>query len=529
MQGEFVPAFSTPPSGATPGDTWFETETGAVYIYYDGYWVEVGTTEFGGATGPTGAQGVTGPVGPTGPQGIQGITGPTGSIGATGPAVTGPTGAQGLGSQAKGYYADYAAFIAGAGASAGAVGDFYVIYAENTVYIYTEEDGWIEAGAIIGPTGATGATGATGIQGVTGPTGLTGPTGATGAQGINIQMKSSVANPGLLPTAGNFVNDARVVDSDGDLYTWDGSSWSSAGQIVGPTGPQGLIGPTGPSVTGPTGAPSTVTGPTGATGATGPRGGVTYVITSTGDGGAFTVAGLVGDNPDLTAVRGERMYFDVSNVLVTNSFALRLTSGSSSNVPGTTNNSASAGRNLSSTDTIIVYEVPFTAPSSIVYQDVTDLSIGGNINIVDKIGPTGPTGITGPAGTPTVTSYTPVWAGTGLTAVGSPASGIYSKYGQDVSLTITISMTNVTNFGSGQYTISLPVVPIGLGEVIIPGTVYVGGVSYNIVAVASTGSAIASIFFMGTNGLRTAMTATAPFSLTTAGLMYFNGSFMSAS
>jgi hypothetical protein len=223
------------------------------------------------------------------------------------------------------------------------------------------------------------------------------------------------------------------------------------------------------------------------------------------------------------------MYFDVSNVLVTNSFALRLSSGSTTNVPGTTNNSTSAGRNLSSTDTIIVYDVPFTAPSSIVYQDVTDLFIGGNVNIVDKIGPTGPTGVTGPAGVPAVTAYTPVWAATGLTAVGSPGAGTFTKYGQDVNVTMSVNMTNVTGFGSSQYTISLPVVPLGSGEVIIPGTVSVAGVSYNIVAVAPTGSAIANLWFMGANGLRTAMTATAPLTLTTGGTMFFNGSFISAS
>ena len=354
-------------------------------------------------------------------------------------------------------------------------------------------------------------------------------TGPTGAQGINIQLKSSVTNPGALPTVGNSLNDARVVDSDGDLYTWGGSSWSSAGQIVGPTGPTGATGPSVTGPTGPTGSPSTVTGPTGAQGATGPRGGVTYFISSTGENGAYTVSGLVGDNPTLTAVRGERMYFDVTGVLVTNSLALRLTSGSTTNVPGTTNNSTTAGRNLSSSDKVIVYEVPLNAPSQIVYQDVTDLSIAGVIDVLDKVGPTGPTGVTGPAGTPTVTNYTPVWAGTGLTFVGTPAGGTYVKYGQEVLVNLNVNMTNVTGFGSGQYTISLPVVPQDGREVIIPGTVTVSGTSYHIVGVAPAGSAIMSLWFMGTNGLRTAMTATAPFTLTTAGVIYLNGSFISAS
>lgn len=172
---------------------------------------------------------ITGPTGPTGPVGSAStVTGPTGAQGPTGPSVTGPT----------------------------------------------------------GPTGAAGG------QGPAGPTGPAGSNGSNGAQGVSITMRGSVANPGLLPPSGNAVNDAFVVDSDGDLYVWSGSSWSSVGQIVGPTGPAGVTGPTGPAgaastVTGPTGpngiagptgptgatgAPSTVTGPTGPAGVTGPTG-----------------------------------------------------------------------------------------------------------------------------------------------------------------------------------------------------------------------------------------------------------------
>jgi len=524
MQGEFVPAYATAPTGATPGDTWFETETGAVYIYYDNYWVEVGTTEFGGATGPTGSQGAVGPTGPTGPQGIQGVTGPTGSTGATGPIVTGPTGPQGLGSQAKGFYNTYADFIAGAGSGVGAVGDFYVIYAEDTIYIYTANNGWIEAGALIGPAGPTGAPST-----VVGPTGPTGPgvTGPTGPQGVNITMRPSVTNPSALPTLGNSINDARVADSDGDLYVWTGSAWDNVGQIVGPTGPTGP-GVTGP--TGPTGAPSTVTGPTGTTGPTGPRGGVTYFITSTGDNGAFTVAGLIGDNPTLTAVRGERMYFDVSNVLVTNSLALRLTSGSTSTVPGTTNNSTTAGRNLSSADKVIVYEVPLNAPSQIVYQDVTDLSIAGVIDIVDKIGPTGPTGEAGPVGEPATTTYTPVWSGTGLTYIGTPTNGRYVRYGDHVTFSIRVDFSNVSSVGTGQYRLTLPFIPATGFSFMYTGVVDVAGgysgATYNVVANNLSGSAFIDLYYMATNGQRTALTGAAPATLTSASTIHINGTFI---
>lgn len=100
----------------------------------------------------------------------------------------------------------------------------------------------------------------------TGPTGPTGAQGPTGPQGTDINFVGSVANVGALPTTGNSNNDAYIVDSDGNLYVWDGSSWVDAGQIVGPIGPTGPTGAAG--ATGPTGANGAAgaTGPTGATG-----------------------------------------------------------------------------------------------------------------------------------------------------------------------------------------------------------------------------------------------------------------------
>ena len=110
----------------------------------------------------------------------------------------------------------------------------------------------------------------TGAQGPQGEAGPQGPAGPTGPQGTSINVKTSVATVALLPSSGNSANDARIVDADGDLYIWGGSSWSSAGQIVGPAGPQGPAGPTGP--TGPAGAASTVAGPQGPAGPTGSTG-----------------------------------------------------------------------------------------------------------------------------------------------------------------------------------------------------------------------------------------------------------------
>jgi len=58
-------------------DAWFDPNTGGIFIFYDGYWVETGAA----------------PIGPTGPQGV---TGPTGAVGATG--ATGPAGSSSAGS-----------------------------------------------------------------------------------------------------------------------------------------------------------------------------------------------------------------------------------------------------------------------------------------------------------------------------------------------------------------------------------------------------------------------------------------------
>jgi len=113
----------TAPASPLEGQTWFDSSSSKMYIYYDSSWIET-TSGLAGPTGPTGATGVTGA------SGAAGATGPTGATGPQGP--TGPTGAQGP----------------------------------------------------TGPTGATGAQGATGPTGATGSQGPTGPTGPTGATGV---------------------------------------------------------------------------------------------------------------------------------------------------------------------------------------------------------------------------------------------------------------------------------------------------------------------------------------------------------
>ena len=58
--------------------------------------------------------------------------------------------------------------------------------------------------------------------------------------------------------------------------------------------------------------------------------------------------------------------------------------------------------------------------------------------------------------TTTINGYTPVWSGTGLAYTGTPTSGYYIKIGNLVQLQIDVLCTTVTNFGTGQYSLTLP-------------------------------------------------------------------------
>jgi hypothetical protein len=77
-QGIWTTTISAPPVTATEGDAWFDPNTGGIFIYYDGYWVEAGAAP----VGPTGPSGANGELGPTGPAGDTGPTGPSGDAGA---------------------------------------------------------------------------------------------------------------------------------------------------------------------------------------------------------------------------------------------------------------------------------------------------------------------------------------------------------------------------------------------------------------------------------------------------------------
>jgi hypothetical protein len=265
--GIFSVAASTPPGSPDEGDAWFDAETGRLFVYYDGYWVESASSNVGsqgptGATGPTGPNStVTGPTGAQGPTGATGAQGPTGATGAQGLYVTGPTGPQGP------------TGIRGITGPQGIQGP----------------TGPTGAGGPTGPQGEIGetgpsVTGPTGPQGATGPrgfTGFTGPQGATGATGASVTGPTGAAGPTgpsggpTGPTGATGAAGGTGPQGPAGLRGLDGpiGPTGAASSIPGPTGPQGDTGPTGPAstVTGPQG-PQGIQGPIGPTGQTGPQG-----------------------------------------------------------------------------------------------------------------------------------------------------------------------------------------------------------------------------------------------------------------
>lgn len=358
--------------------------------------LEVRTSTDWEEVGTGSGSGVTGPTGPAGADGVDGPTGPTGAAGVDG--VTGPAGVDGA----------------------------------------------------TGPTGADGADGADGATGATGP---------TGSQGTSINLLGSVATVEELPSSSNDINDAYIVEADGDLYVWDGVNWNNVGTIQGPTG---ATGPTGVSVTGPTGP-------------TGPGGG-TVEVANTVDTTAF-----VGLYEDATGTIGGKTNAGITYNATTETLtvtAIRTgTVEAPENLVGTYTISSPTTITLDPTS-----ETINTAPMKLVSKTGTELttlvaSVGAVVwNSTDSAlnvyngaawvagdgvaGPTGPIGPTGPSGVDGPTGAVGATGATG--AAGASGSATFSGTTDATSASLTINeiaypaitRLEVTNNGSSSYLFS---------------------------------------------------------------------------
>jgi hypothetical protein len=271
-------------------------------------------------------------------------------------------------------------------------------------------------------------------------------------------MRASVATVAALPSVGNTVNDGRIVDADGNLYIWTGSSWSDAGQIVGP---QGETGPTGP-----TGAASTVTGPTGAQGATGPTGAVGPALNILGY--YATLAALQAGDP--VGIAGEGYIVGAGLLYVWSPVSVAWIS--TGNIQGPTGP---------------------TGPTGATGAASTVTGPTGPTGAQGPTGPgiTGPTGATGPAFFPlTGTTYT-----TSHTLVAGNA-GTLVKMSVSSAHTLTIPPEITYNFPVGT---QIVVVQLGAGQTTITPGAGVSLVSEGGKRITKAQYATASLIKLGTD------------------------------
>jgi hypothetical protein len=93
---------------------------------------------------------------------------------------------------------------------------------------------------------------------------------------------------------------------------------------------------------------------------------------------------------------------------------------------------------------------------------------------------------------PGLTSYASTWAGTGLVFSGTPTTAIYARAGKIIQFQIAVACTNVSNFGTGGYSLTLPVAADGPAS--ISGILTIGATIYPIVGTTTYGSTIVTLY-----------------------------------
>ena len=198
-----------PTSGVTEGQTGIVN--GELFVWDGSQWSSQGQMQ--------GAKGEPGPQGPKGDKGDTGAAGATPSI--TMSATVGNT----------------------VGTPSVQVSKGGTVAAPSFAFAFSNLKG--ETGAqgpqgVQGPKGERGPQGETGAQG---PQGATGAQGPKGDKGDGLRIDYTAASSGELPTSGVTEGQTGIVN--GELFVWDGSQWSSQGQMQGAKGEPGPQGPKG--------------------------------------------------------------------------------------------------------------------------------------------------------------------------------------------------------------------------------------------------------------------------------------------
>lgn len=122
--------------------------------------------------------------------------------------------------------------------------------------------------------------------------------------------------------------------------------------------------------------------------------------------------------------------------------------------------------------------------------------------------------------------FTSTWAGTGLTYTNSPASGNYIKIGKMIFFDIYVSTANVTNFGTGQYSLTVPFAPDN-HYIVTQGGLHDAstGNHYEFRMDLVSGSTTGELYYLSSNGRNLAMTGNQPLNLAVGDYFYISGTY----
>ena len=369
-----------------------------------------------------------------------------------------------------------------------------------------------------GEIGPQGPAGIDGIDGATGPTGLQGPDGVDGTNGTD-GAQGPIGPQGETGPAGtNGVDGATGPQGTQGLTGIDGADGATGPQ--GPQGPAGIDGtngtdgadgaqgPAGPQgETGPAGADGT-NGSDGATGPQGPQGpaGTDGVDGVTGPTGLQGPAGVDGTNG---ADGADGVQGPVGS-------------------QGETGPAGADGTN--GTDGATGPQGP-QGPAGTDGTNGTN-GIDGADGATGPQGPAGPQGETGPQGPPgpagIEVSYTTNFSVvSGTEPVGESSVASYLENGALVYLIVNVDLTNVSNFGSGQYTITLPY-PSKYDMILASGHIHTVNKDddYGIHAMLTAGSSIVRLVYTASSGKDEKFTADRPKTLTVNDFFHISGTYI---
>jgi hypothetical protein len=128
-----------------------------------------------------------------------------------------------------------------------------------------------------------------------------------------------------------------------------------------------------------------------------------------------------------------------------------------------------------------------------------------------------------------IKSYSPVWSGTGLAFTGTPATGTYIKIGNLIQVQISVDFDNVSNFGTGQYSLTLPFPSKYHTDVYggsVHDTVNQGVDHYSLKGHLSDGSSTFTIWNIKSSAADEPFDHNSPINLTTADLFHMSFSYI---